>query len=154
MSASPEKNKGNNASCPGPGTVPTKSHHEPDVSVIKSYFPEEGAIRIHQKRVCHCPPGFPPGYYYYWYDANRHSEGSLPKWVERLANDAVAVSDTSQDVLEPTNNLEAEQEAVDKFTGTHNDTAVEEDVATFFEPIEQPTRAKVQVLPQGPRYPS
>ena len=48
----------------------------------------------------------------------------------------VAVSDTSQDVLEPTNNLEAEQEAVDKFTGTHNDPAVEEDVATLFKPIE------------------
>ena len=84
-----------------------------------------------------------------WYGANRHSEGNLPKWVERLANDAVAVSDTSQDVLEPTNNLKAEQEAVDKFTGTHNDTAVEEDVATFFEPIEQPTRAKSKYSLRG-----
>ena len=39
----------------------------------------------YQKIVCHCPPGFPPGYY--WYGASRHSEGNLPKWVERLAND-------------------------------------------------------------------
>ena len=28
LSASPEKNKGNNASCPGTGTVPTESHQE------------------------------------------------------------------------------------------------------------------------------
>ena len=134
-----EQGKQRKLSRPWHGPYRITSRDDPDVSVVKSYFPGEGAIRIHQKRVCHCPPGFPPGYY--WYGANRHSEGNLPKWVERLANDVVAVSDTSQDVLEPTNNLEAEQEAVDKFTGTHNDPAVEEDVATLFEPIEQPTRA-------------
>ena len=118
-----EQGKQRKLSRPWHGPYRITSRDDPDVSVVKSYFPEEGAIRIHQKRVCHCPPGFPPGYY--WYGANRHSEGNLP--VERLANDAVAVLDTSQDVLEP-------------FTGTHNDPAVEEDVATLFEPIEQPTR--------------
>ena len=69
-------------------------------------------------------------------------KGTCPSGLRDWLMMAVAVSDTSQDVLEPTNNLEAEQEAVDKFTGTHNDTAVGEDVATLFESIKQPTRAK------------
>ena len=68
-------------------------------------------------------------------------KGTCPSGLRDWLMMAVAVSDTSQDVLEPTNNLEAEQEAVGKFTGTHNDPAVQEDVATLFKPIEQPTRA-------------
>ena len=35
------------------------SRDDPDVSVVKSYFPGEGGIRIHQKTVYHGPPGFP-----------------------------------------------------------------------------------------------
>ena len=81
-----EQGKQRKLSRPWHGPYRITSRDDPDVSVVKSYFPEEGAIRIHQKIVCHCPPGFPPGYY--WYGANRHSEGNLPKWVERLANDA------------------------------------------------------------------
>ncbi len=39
------------------------AREDPDISVVKVYFPEENAIQVHQMRVCFCPPGFPLGYY-------------------------------------------------------------------------------------------
>ncbi len=45
-------------------------------------------------RVCFCPPRF--SLVYYWYGANRHSEGTLPRWVEKL------IETTIEPVTEPT----------------------------------------------------
>ncbi len=42
-------------------------------------------------RVCFCPPAFPLGYY--WYGANRHSEGTLPRWIENLIKTTIASVD-------------------------------------------------------------
>ncbi len=47
----------------------------PDVCVVKVYFPEDGEIRIHQSRVKPCPVGFPAGAYLY---KGRVSPGNLP----------------------------------------------------------------------------
>ena len=30
--------------------------NDPDVTMVKIYFPEEGQIQVHQSRVCSCPP--------------------------------------------------------------------------------------------------
>ena len=54
---------------------------DPDVSVVKQYFPEEGSIQVHQLRVCPCPQ-LPTGYY--WYGGKRHSSGKVPGWVDKL----------------------------------------------------------------------
>ena len=36
---------------------------------MKVYFPQDGSVRVHQSRVCACPPGFLAGYY--WYGGKR-----------------------------------------------------------------------------------
>ena len=46
----------------GPYRIITKS--DPDVTVVKIYFPEEGQIQVHQSRVCSCPPHLPAGFYW------------------------------------------------------------------------------------------
>ena len=64
---------------PWHGPYRVVSRDDPDVTVVKMYFPQEPAIQIHQTRVCPCPVGFPPGYY--WYGRKQHSSGP-PSWVE------------------------------------------------------------------------
>ena len=55
---------------------------DPDVTIVKSYYPQERQIQVHQSRVCPCPNGFPPGYF--WYGIRRHSRGRPPKWIQNL----------------------------------------------------------------------
>ncbi len=55
------------------------SRDNPDVTVVKMYFPQE---------VCPCPVAFPPGYY--WYGRKQHSPGP-PSWVENLIESCVLV---------------------------------------------------------------
>ena len=82
--------------------------NEPDLTVVKQFFPEQGSIQIHQLRVCPCPV-LPIGFY--WYGANSHSAGSVPRWVEKLTQSGVQAT-----VVEPG---EEDQEL--------SDTAVEPD---------------------------
>ena len=67
---------------------------EPDVTVIKVYFPQDQAIRVHLSRVTPCPSEFPPGFY--WYGTKRHSPGRPPKWVQQLLSE-----DPSNESQEP-----------------------------------------------------
>ena len=53
------------------------------MTAVKVYYPEEGQFQVHQSRVCLCPSGSPPGYF--WYGSRRHSSGRLPKWIQQLA---------------------------------------------------------------------
>ena len=55
---------------------------DPDVTVVKVYFPEDGPIQIHQLRVCPCPTQLPAGFY--WYGGRRKSPGHVPPWLQRL----------------------------------------------------------------------
>ena len=61
------------------------SKEGPDVTVIKVYFPQDQAIRVHLSRVTPCPSEFPPGFY--WYGTRRHSPGRPPKWVQQLLSE-------------------------------------------------------------------
>ena len=59
---------------------------EPDVTVVKVYFPKDGTIQVHQSRVKPCPAEFPAGYY--WYGTRRSGPGRPPKWVEDMCSDS------------------------------------------------------------------
>lgn len=67
---------------PWHGPYRVVSCDDPDITVVKVYYPQEGQIRIHQSRVCPCPKGFPPGYF--WYGSRRHAVGRPPKWIINL----------------------------------------------------------------------
>ena len=64
----------------GPYRIIARS--DPDVTVAKVHFPEDGTIRVHQLRVCPCPPLLPAGFY--WYGGNRKSPGRVPQWLQQL----------------------------------------------------------------------
>ena len=70
---------------PWHGPFRVTSRDDPDVTVTKSYFPQETPIQVHQSRVCPCPLDFPEGCY--WYGGSQRSDG-LPQWVETLLEDA------------------------------------------------------------------
>ena len=78
------------------GMVHIGSHNatEPDLTVTKQFFPEEGIIQIHQLHVCPCrqlPVGF------YWYGGTRHSAGGVPRWVEKLTQNDTLCKEPTED---------------------------------------------------------
>ena len=77
-----ETGKGRKLSRPWHGPYRIVDRSDPDLTVTKVYSPQEGAIKVHQSRVCLCPTQFPPGYY--WYGGKRKGPGRPPKWVDRL----------------------------------------------------------------------
>ena len=90
---------------------------DPDVTVVKVYFPEEGPLQVHQSRVCPCPPALPVGFY--WYGGTRKSAGRVPGWVTTLlenAQQSPAVHDCSQSDEESSPDLSVSEERVDDDT--------------------------------------
>ncbi len=81
-----EQGKLRKLSRPWHGPYRVVSRDDPDVTVLKLYFPQEPVIQVLQIRVCPCPVAFPPGYY--WYGRKQHSPG-LPSWVENLIGSCV-----------------------------------------------------------------
>ena len=63
---------------------------DPDVTVVKVYYPQHGETHVHQSRVCACPTDFPAGYY--WYGGKRKGPGRPPKWVDQF----LSVQDSAQ----------------------------------------------------------
>ena len=61
------------------------------------HYPQEGAIQVHQERVCFCPPEFPAGYF--WYGRRRHSVGRPPKWVQSLLEKGTDETDGDPDPI-------------------------------------------------------
>ena len=76
-----ESGRNRKLSRPWHGPYRIVQRNDPDVTVVKQFFPEEGSIQVHQLRVCRCPQ-LPIGYY--WYGGNRHSAGRTPRWLERM----------------------------------------------------------------------
>ena len=83
----PQEESGHNRklSRPWHGPYRITERRDPDVTVTKVYFPSDGAIQVHQTRVCQCPSQFPAGYY--WYGGRRRGPGRPPKWVDKLLSD-------------------------------------------------------------------
>ena len=77
-----ETGKQRKLSRPWHGPYHITHRNDPDVTAVKVFFPDEGSIQVHQSRVCHCPPKFPVGLY--WYGGNRKSPGRVPQWLQRF----------------------------------------------------------------------
>ena len=73
------------------------SRDDPDGSVVEVYFPEEGPLQVHQRRVCSCPNALPIGFY--WYSGTRKSS-------KRVPNDAQNEVSSDQSDTEPDSNSE------------------------------------------------
>ena len=58
------------------------SVEDPDISVPKVYFPQDGNIQVHQSHVKVCLTNFPSGLY--WYGGRRCGPGRPPRWVKEL----------------------------------------------------------------------
>lgn len=67
---------------PWHGPYRVTEQNNPDVTVVKVYRPQDGAIQVHKTRVTPCPAAFPAGYH--WYGNRRSSPGRPPRWVDRL----------------------------------------------------------------------
>ena len=68
-----ETGSGRKLSRPWHGPYRIVKCDDPNLTVLKVYFPEHGAIQIHQTSVKPCPMGFPAGYY--WYGQRKHGPG-------------------------------------------------------------------------------
>ena len=68
-----ESGKQRKLSRPWHGPYCIAAINEPDATLVKVYFPEEGPIQVHLSRVCPCPPLLPAGFY--WYGGNRRCPG-------------------------------------------------------------------------------
>ena len=77
-----ETGKQRKLSQPWRGPFRITRRDDPDVTVVKVYFPEEGPLQIHQSRVCLSPHTLPVGFY--WYGGTRKSSGRVPGWVTKL----------------------------------------------------------------------
>ena len=77
-----ETGRNRKLSKPWHGLYRVISRSDPDFTCTKVYFPEHPKIKVHQSRVCPCPPGFPAGYF--WYGGGRMAPGRPPKWVDQL----------------------------------------------------------------------
>ena len=77
-----ETGKQRKLSRPWHGPYRVTQINDPDITVVKVFFPDDGPIQVHQSRACMCPEQLPAGFY--WYGGNRKSAGKVPKWVDRL----------------------------------------------------------------------
>ena len=77
-----ESGKNRKLSRPWHGPYRVTSVKNPDVSVVKVYFPQEKQIMIHQSRVKQCPVNFPAGFY--WYGGKQKAQDRTPTWVQNL----------------------------------------------------------------------
>ena len=77
-----ETGKQRKLSRPWHGPYRVTQINDPDITVVKVFFPDDGPIQVHQSRACMCPEQLPAGFY--WYGDIRKSAGKVPKWVDRL----------------------------------------------------------------------
>lgn len=64
---------------PWHGSYRILARSDPDVTDAKVQLPEDGSIKVHQLRVCPCPPLLLAGFY--WYVGSRKSPGRVPQWM-------------------------------------------------------------------------
>ncbi len=90
----PQDEQGSNRklSRPWHGPYRITALQEPDVCVVKVYFPQNHEFHIHQARVKTCPPSFPAGFYWYGGRCHRRRMTIMLKRTLRM----IMISQTSQ----------------------------------------------------------
>ena len=132
---------------PWHGPYRVKSVDDPEVTVSKVYFVQDGQIQVHQSRVKSCPPHFSHGFY--WYGSQRRKPGRPPKWTspeepkeeqQELTGLEDEILDTPQDEEELTS-YESTEAALN-YTHQEQETQL---------PCHYPLRshARDRALPQG-----
>ena len=108
---------------------------DPDVCASKVFFPQEGAIQVHQSRVKVCPPEFPGGFY--WYGGKGPLPKRPPRWVTtvleevttELEESSVSLDGTHQSIDLTSATSEHELEADPEHISLSEATASLEDVS-------------------------
>ena len=103
-----ESGKHRKLSRPWHGPYRVTSINDPDATVVKVYFPQDGAIQVHLTRVKPCPMEFPAGFY--WYGQRKHGPGRPPKWIDRLMSDS---TETALSLPEPDPPVEIDPDTPD-----------------------------------------
>ena len=130
-----ESGKQRKLSRPWHGPHRVTQRNDPDITMVKVYFPEEGAIQVHQSRVCLCPPKLSAGFY--WYGGRRKSPRHLPLWLAKLLSEETEdpeVPDQSEDSVDE--DIESEQVELESCLSDEDE----------YEPIEQPSTEPVDKL--------
>ena len=70
---------------------------DPDITVVKVYFPQDKLIQVHQTRVTPCPEHIPAGYY--WYGRKKRSPGRPPAWLTALT-DVPTAEEAGDEIVE------------------------------------------------------
>ena len=91
-----ETGKQRKLSRPWHGPYRVTQINDPDITVVKVFFPDDGPIQVHQTRACLCPEQLPAGFYLY--GGNRKSAGKVPRWVRRLLSQGDARPDASNTI--------------------------------------------------------
>ena len=115
-----EKGKLKKLSRPWHGPYRVVSRSDPDLTVSKVYYPQEGEIQVHQTRISPCPPHFPAGYF--WYGSRRHSPGRPPKWVQNLLQ-------SSEELVEPDMESSPEESDQEDNSSTQDNSVTETNLA-------------------------
>ena len=117
------------------------SRDDPDVTVIKMYFPDDPQIQVHQSRVQMFPDSFPPGFY--WYGYRKHGPGRPSKKIQkRLAqinatlgqppinNDTSQAEKSTEDIIGDDHNQQSVDNSRDSLSATSPRRSQKPKVAT------------------------
>ena len=91
-----ESGKNHKLSRPWHGPYRVTAVNNPDVTVVKVYFPQDKQITIHQNQVKYCPTAFPAGFY--WYGGKQKGLGNVHEWVQKLLSDVTSSLNASKSV--------------------------------------------------------
>ena len=137
-----ESGKQRKLSRPWHGPYRVTQRNDPDVTVVKVHFPEEGTIQVHQSRVCPCPPRLPAGFY--WYGGQRKSPGRLPPWLAKLLSQETGESNIPQQ-------MENASAAEDQAESDLESNTSDDDEPTKEQPVDEPPSESSPTT--GNRYP-
>ena len=65
-----------------------------DITAIRTYFPEDDSIKVHQGRVTKCQMGCTAGCY--WYGNKKQGPGHLPRWLKALCEEQISEEGSEQ----------------------------------------------------------
>ena len=113
-----ESGKLRKLSRPWHGPYRVTQRDDPDVTVVKVYFPEDGPIQVHQSSVSLCPMKLLTGFY--WYGGQKKSPGRLPPWLAKLLSGETEKSTLPDQPDNPSVN-EADSESEPELNDVDND---------------------------------